>query len=469
MPSFDIKTPAARAKLARRDKPYWDISVPNRHIGIKVRDMPLWTLRCRTRQGKYIQRMLGPAAPSANGLTYPEVRAKAEQWFAECDAKEYAQPLNQNRYYGRLSITPSGDIYTIGHALQAYVEWKRLVAAPTHFKTNLVLVNYHIVPRLAHIPLEAFTAHDLNAFCVDVLQTPPKRGHQPVGPKRSIASLNAEELRKRKKTVNALIGILRLAFELAYDNGHIETDRPRRCLRLLPNYDRPRLLMLDREQCARLVAAADQSLRSLILGALYSGCRITELKELRVMDVADQCHGIHIRRAKNYQARHVILPDEGLAYFLKLCAGKNPEQRVFLNRRNRPWGDYYKTLFKAAVLEAGLNPELVFHSLRHTYASQLLQNGATLSMLARQLGHASVNTVHMIYGHLTSSTTLGELDRCFVSLGSISKAEIKRMRADVKHLRRAASTNHPEDDRAWPRSNHTRHSGKLATLGRAVR
>lgn len=469
MPSFDIKTAEARALLQRREKPYWDISVPNRHIGIRVRDTQTWVLRCRTKQGNYLEQTVGPAEPFENGLPYREVRLKAEAWFAECDARQYTQPFNQNRYGGQLSISPIGDVYTVGHALAAYVEWKRLVASPSHFKTNLVLVNYHIVPRLAHIPLAAFTAHDLNAFCVDVLRTPPKRGHRPCGPKRSIESLSAEELRKRKKTINALIGILRLAFELAYDNGHIDTDRPRRCLRLLPNYDRPRLLILDRAQCGRLLDAANDSLKALILGALYSGCRITELRELRVIDVADQCHGIHVRRAKNYQSRHVILPDEGVAFFLKQCRGKAPDDRVFLNRRGRPWGDHYKTLFKQAVIAAQLDPELVFHSLRHTYASHLLQNGATLSMLARQLGHANVNTVHTIYGHLTSSSTLRELDRCFDGFGTATRSELTQTRRSMRALRKAATNTPAESGDAWPRSNHSRHSGPLADLGKPTR
>ncbi|MFN3225394.1 MAG: tyrosine-type recombinase/integrase [Hyphomicrobiales bacterium] len=468
MPHFDLSTIDARAALAARDKAYWDLSTDNRHLGLVVRSAHVWVARCRHPGNCYLRKTLASAEPYPGGISYAEAMSRAQEWFAECDAHEISKPPQFPRYRGKLSIVPTGDVFTIGHALRDYVAWKKMVAAPTHFRTNLVLVNYHIVPRLAHVPVESFNHDNLNAFCIDVLETPPKRGVRACGPKRPISSLTPEELRKRKKTLNALIGILRLAFELALDNGRIASDRPRRCLKSLPNYDRPRLLFLNSEQVHRLLALAEDSLKLLILGALYTGCRVTELRDLLVGDVAQQCHGIHIRRAKNYQSRHVILPDEGMAFFLAQCAGKSDDAQVFTNRQGRRWGDHYKTLFKRAVLGAGLDRELVFHSLRHTYASQLLQNGGTLATLARQLGHANINTVYQIYGHLTGSNTLQELDRCFMNMGAASEADIVAARSKVAHLRQAATQYVDPDAPAWPRSNFAKHAGKLATLGKPL-
>lgn len=466
MPHFDLTTIETRAALAPREKAYWDLSTDNRHLGLVVRRARIWMARCRNPNNDYLRKTIGPAEPHPGGLSFTEAMSRAQDWFAECDAMEVSKPPQSPRYHGQLSIKPTGDVFTVGHALRDHVEWKRIAASPTYFQTNLALLNYHIVPRLAHVPLEEFSHEHLNAFCIDVLETPPKRGLQACGPKRAIDSLTPEELRKRKKTLNALISTLRSAFSLAYDNGHIDSDRPLRCLKGLPNYDRPRLLILNREQVQRLLQFAEDSLRLLILGALYTGCRVTELRNLLVGDVAHQCHGIHIRRAKNYQSRHVILPDEGMAFFFAQCANKPDDAQVFTNRIGRRWGDHYKTLFKRAVLGAGLNQEIVFHSLRHTYASELLQNGGTLSTLARQLGHASVNTVHQIYGHLTSSNTLDELDRCFQSLGAVSQKETAVARVRLGHLRRAATQHVDPDAPAWPRSNFSRHAGPLAGLGK---
>lgn len=98
-----------------------------------------------------------------------------------------AKPHLNRRYKGQLSIVPSDDVLTIGHAFSAYIQWKRLVAIPSHFQTKVALVNYHIVPRLAHLPVPDVNHAHLNAFCVDVLETPPNGRARPVGPKRSIA------------------------------------------------------------------------------------------------------------------------------------------------------------------------------------------------------------------------------------------------------------------------------------------
>lgn len=70
------------------------------------------------------------------------------------------------------------------------------------------------------------------------------RGKQPLGPRRSIESLDVDALRKRKKTVNTVLSILRVALRRAWENGKIDSERPWRCIRRFPNVDAPRVLHL---------------------------------------------------------------------------------------------------------------------------------------------------------------------------------------------------------------------------------
>jgi integrase/recombinase XerD len=97
-----------------------------------------------------------------------------------------------------------------------------------------------------------------------------------------------------------------------------------RCLKRLPNVDRPRTVFLSRPECAELVEASRPDLRQLILGALYTGCRVQELTHLRVRDVAQEGYGIYISPSKNYRPRFVFLPDEGMAFFLSACPSSWP-------------------------------------------------------------------------------------------------------------------------------------------------
>lgn len=61
--------------------------------------------------------------------------------------------------------------------------------------------------------------------------------------------------------------------------------------------------------------------------------------------------------------------------------------------------DYLSHKFKSYVLEAKINPKLKFHSLRHTFASWLVQRGVSIYEVSKLLGHSSVN-VTQIYSHL---------------------------------------------------------------------
>ena len=338
--------------------------------------------------------------------------------------------------------------FTLGAAMHDYVEWKRVAAAETHFLTNLSLINHHIIPRLGDLPLEEFTGRVFTAFCLDVLETAPKLGNRRQGPRRRLADLDPDSLRKRKKTLNALIGILRLAIRMAWENGETDSDRAWRCLRRVPHADVPRQVFLNREECRRLLQACRPDLALLVRGALYTGCRVTELGRLTVADVGRDMAGIYVAPLKSYRGRHVLLPDEGRDFFRGLCDGRPAADLVFRTRTGRSWRDGHKAIFRDAVQAAGLLPGFVFHGLRHTYASQLVAAGMPLAMVARQLGHANTDTVSRTYGHLACDSVQAELRRCFQPIESAGSS--------------GQTMQVPRAETGWPMHNHSRLAGALA-------
>ena len=82
----------------------------------------------------------------------------------------------------------------------------------------------------------------------------------------------------------------------------------------------------------------------------------------------------------------VFLPDEGMAFFLSLCEGLKSRDPVFIRDDGHPWRGNHRHLFKATVRRTNLPDDFSFHGLRHTYASQLVQAGAPMSVVAEQLG-----------------------------------------------------------------------------------
>jgi len=123
----------------------------------------------------------------------------------------------------------------------------------------------------------------------------------------------------------------------AWDAGKIKTDRPIRCLKRISVVHKPRLLFLNREECSALLAKCTATLRNLVLGGLYTGCRVGELANLLVEDVGHQIFGIRVGAFKRSPARFVFLPDEGMAFFLRMIERKGPKDHVFHSDKGKVW------------------------------------------------------------------------------------------------------------------------------------
>ena len=447
--------------LTPRISPYWNTLEFCRHLGVQrhPQNGNFWVARVRTRTGGlYLQKRLSPVCFDGNeGVGYDAALALAREWFKDPEVADVAStpyPVGINQ---KLRYEKQVAAFTVGDALQDYVEWKRVSAAKTHFQTNLSLINHHLIPRLGDQPLEGFTARQFTEFCRDVLETPPKRGNQKAGPRTRLEKLDRESLRKRKKTLNTLIGILRACFRMAWENGEIESDRAWRCLKRLPHADTPRNEFLTRPQCQALLKACGPELRQLVLGALYTGCRVSELAQMKVRDVGGHFFGVYVRPLKSYRGRYVHLPEEGMSFFLDLCDGKGEEDFVFERENKRPWAGGHKHLFKAAVREAGLSDGFVFHGLRHTYASQLVQAGTPLAIVAKQLGHTTTDTVSRTYGHLSCQSVEEELSQRF--------APILETRRDPRlSLIRDSLQAVSAPKNSWPLRNRSEATGEIVAL-----
>jgi integrase len=434
----NIASSEVRATLQQRNTPYYQLIGYSRHIGyLKHASGDAWYARIRTRAESYYRRRLGLAeGPSTpDGLTFEGAMVEARKWFASSGISPWAADTKPVGVREQLIVCPIPGEFSIAHAMHDYVEWKRIAAAKSHFQTNLSLINYHIIPRIAHMPLAQFNGEHLRRFVKEVLETPPKRGNQPVGKKRSIDSLDADHLRKRKKTVNTLIGILRVAFQMAWENGKTDSDRAWRCLRRLPAVDRPRILHLSRAECRDLIRCCRRDVARLVLGALYTGCRATELMTMQCGDIGRDGYGIYISPSKKYRPRFVFLPDEGMAWFLDLVKGRKRHELVFVRDSGKPWYGNQKHLFKAAVREAGIPDEFTFHGLRHTYASQLIQAGATVYAVAEQLGHANPTTVLRTYGHLSPQIRESEVRQRFTMVSEENALIAKARREALREWR----------------------------------
>jgi integrase len=155
---------------------------------------------------------------------------------------------------------------------------------------------------------------------------------------------------------------------------------------------------------------------------------------MTVEDVGRIGFGVYVGAFKRSPARFVFLPDEGMAFFLSQCEGKAERDLLFRTDTGKVWKKHHTTLFRRAVSEAELPKDLVFHGLRHTYASDLVRSGVPLDMVARQLGHSNTRTVIETYGHFAEHHREQLIRHCFSSLSANNKALSKQMRPRLDEL-----------------------------------
>jgi integrase len=196
----------------------------------------------------------------------------------------------------------------------------------------------------------------------------------------------------------------------------------------LPKVQRTEMHFLDAEQVEALAEVIDARYGTLIRFAAYSGMRPSELAALRVgrldllrgtarvVEAAPEVDGhLHWSGVKTHEARTVRLPRsivEELGGYLA-CRPRDPEALVFTAPLGAPlrWSKWGKAFFKPALRAAGLPEGLRLYDLRHTCASLLIAQGASVKAVQAQLGHATASITLDTYGHLFPSEMEALADR----------------------------------------------------------
>jgi integrase len=169
---------------------------------------------------------------------------------------------------------------------------------------------------------------------------------------------------------------------------------------------------LEKDEITHLLSACQKSkspyLYPIVLIALTTCARKGEILSLKWGDVDFLRRKMTFRDTKNGETRSVSLSDAVLN-----CLSKEKAKRIIQSEYVFPSFDGSKpadftTSWKKVVRSIGLN--ICFHTLRHTGASHLAMNGATLLEIAAILGHKTLAMVKR-YSHLTTSSTAKVLDK----------------------------------------------------------
>ncbi|MDP6527748.1 MAG: site-specific integrase [Candidatus Pacebacteria bacterium] len=168
-----------------------------------------------------------------------------------------------------------------------------------------------------------------------------------------------------------------------------------RNVKLLPENNR-RLRFLSIEECQRLIECCHKDLKPIVVVALNTGMRRSEIFNLKWEQV-DLRHGfILLDVTKNGERREIPI-NTTLEYLFKEMPHSAESEYVFAGKTGKPLTDIKKG-FHTALRKAGIS-DFRFHDLRHCVASHLVMNGIDLTSVKEILGHKSL-AMTMRYAHL---------------------------------------------------------------------
>ncbi len=212
-------------------------------------------------------------------------------------------------------------------------------------------------------------------------------------------------------TTNRYLSALRSAWNWARAAGLVPSDR-RWPERLLLSEPRGRIRFLsDTELTALLDAAAKHSvvMHAAIVTSVATGVRQGELLRLDWQDVDVAKQTVRIRLTKNETPRQVHLPQSACDALKALQGGAKVRAAfgpVFTAKGARLKKSTLEARWSVVRKAAGLaDSDLRWHDLRHSCASLLAQNNATLVQIAEQLGHKSLSMT-MRYSHLVQGAAI---------------------------------------------------------------
>jgi integrase/recombinase XerD len=188
---------------------------------------------------------------------------------------------------------------------------------------------------------------------------------------------------------NQSVCALRFLYNITLKRPHI--------IEHLPFAKRPRILpaVLTREEVALLLAAALPGRDRTLLETKYScGLRLRELLGLQVADIDSARMVLHIRKGKGAKDRLVPMSPRLLAALRAYWQAYRPVTWFFYGaQRDRPLhGGTVQRLCKRTARRAGLTKRIHPHTLRHSFATHLLEAGVDLLSVQALLGHSHFNT-----------------------------------------------------------------------------
>ena len=163
-------------------------------------------------------------------------------------------------------------------------------------------------------------------------------------------------------------------------------------------------VVLSRLEIEKIIAnIANQKHRLMVALSYGCGLRVSEVINLKIKDIDLDELTAHIKGAKGNKDRMTIFPEKLKNDIMNMTAGKTGEEYLFVSqlvaclqaRQGKLTERTAQKIFENALKKSGIKKDATFHSLRHSFATHLLENGVDVRYVQELLGHQNIRTTQL--------------------------------------------------------------------------
>lgn len=161
--------------------------------------------------------------------------------------------------------------------------------------------------------------------------------------------------------------------------------------------------VLSKTEVSKLIKGTLNIKHKTILLLIYSaGLRLGELLNLKIGDIDSSRYKIHVIQGKGKKDRYVVLSEKVLMILREYFKAYKPKDFLFEGVQGGRYSEKsVQSIMKQAIVKAGIKKNATVHTLRHSFATHLLDDGTDIRFIQELLGHKRLETTQ-IYTHVSS-------------------------------------------------------------------
>ena len=200
-----------------------------------------------------------------------------------------------------------------------------------------------------------------------------------------------KEKKMSERKINGKINAIKFYFEQVLHRPKMFFDIPR------PKKSSSLPKMLSKTEVKKIFNVTTNIKHKVALQLAYGmGLRVSEVVNLRLVNIDSKRMVVHVVGAKGKKDRYVPLPESLLPLLRHYYIAYKPKDFLLQGQYGNAYAkSSLQQVFKKAMHKAGIKKEIGIHGLRHSYATHLLESGADMRFIQELLGHNSIKTTQV--------------------------------------------------------------------------